>query len=65
MAMTGRELAKEIQSQNKGYRAGWMGEQEWKDLVYGKGINSRQEYEKYCEDMSGDVKTYHISEIKN
>jgi hypothetical protein len=58
-----RELAREIQSVDKGFRAEWMGEQEWRELVYGKGINSKKEFEEYCKKMSGEVKVYKLGEV--
>lgn len=57
--MTGRKLAKEIQSVDKGFKAPHMSRAEYNNMMYGVG-KTKEDFDKYCEEMSGEVKTYKL-----
>ncbi|PEA25900.1 hypothetical protein CN984_12605 [Bacillus cereus] len=60
--MTGRELAKEIQSSSKGFKAPWMSRMEYDNMMYGVG-KTKEDFDKYCDEMNGEVIVKRIEDL--
>ncbi|MCC3687419.1 hypothetical protein LLR47_19645 [Bacillus cereus] len=60
--MTGRELAKEIQSVDKGFKAPWMSRMAYEEMMYGVG-KTKEDFDKYCDEMTGEVVVKRIEDL--
>ena len=60
--MTGRELAKEIQSSGKGYKAPWMSRESYETMMYGVG-KTKEDFDKYCDEMNGEIVVKRIEDL--